>query len=235
MMDFVIKMGELAERLRNMEQLTRLTQIFFLAVLIVGLMNCFLGYRLLRFWVMLVGFATGGLTGAALANSMDLDKMLILGAALAGALLLAAIAFFIYKAGIFILCAGIGWALSIYGIHPTTSLTFFICLLLGVGLGVLGVHFAKPIIIGGTAIQGGAFAGIAAAHLLGMEEIPYGLLIGLAFAALGILVQAASNREPQEDEEEEETSVPRSGREERRDREEDGRRTERKRQTKGRR
>ena len=202
-MEFIIRIGELMDQVKGMEELTRLSQIFFLIVLVIGLLNCFLGYRLLRFWVMLVGFATGGVAGAMGAHTMNLSKPAILGIALAAALLLAALAFFIYKAGIFILCAGIGWALTIYAVHPTTSLTFFLCILSGGGLGILGVHFAKPIIIAGTAIQGGAFAGIAGAHLVQLEEMPYGLLIGIGTAVLGILVQAATNREKEDEEEEE--------------------------------
>lgn len=45
--------------------------------------------------------------------------------------LLAVIAFVSYKIGIFILGAGIGIGLGIYVFHPTTSLVFFFCLLLG--------------------------------------------------------------------------------------------------------
>ena len=58
-MEFIIRIGELMDQVKGMEELTRLSQIFFLMVLVMGLLNCFLGYRLLRFWVMLCNRRSG--------------------------------------------------------------------------------------------------------------------------------------------------------------------------------
>lgn len=58
-------------------------------------------------------------------------------------IIFAVIAFLIYKAGVFLLAAGIGWALSIYFIHPTSSAAFFACILIGIALGTLAVKYCR--------------------------------------------------------------------------------------------
>ena len=90
-------------------------------------------------------------------------------------ILLAVIAFLSYKIGIFVIGAGIGLGLGIYVFHPTTSLVFFFCLLLGVGLGALAMKWAREVLIVGTSLLGGAMAGISLAKLGGLDDIPYGL------------------------------------------------------------
>ena len=65
-------------------------------------------------------------------------------------IVLAVVSFLIYRAGIFVLGFGIGITLSIYLVHPTSSFSFFLCILIGVGLGVLAMRYAKGVIIVGT-------------------------------------------------------------------------------------
>lgn len=201
MLDVLVKFSEMAQRLEGMQTLNRISQILYMGILLFGLLNALLGYRLLRFWVMLGGFAVGAVVGGVAAHHFQMDDYMIIGCAAAGAIILAAVAFLIYKAGIFILCASIGWGAGIYLVHPTTSLSFFLCILFGVGLGVLGVRFAKPVIIAGTSVQGGMTAGLAAAQLLEWKRVPYGFIAGIAIAGLGILIQTITNRSSYEQEE----------------------------------
>ena len=106
----------------------------------------------------------------------------------------AVIAFVSYKIGIFILGAGIGIGLGIYIFHPTSSLVFFFCLLLGASLGVLAMRQAREVLIVGTSLLGGAMAGVSAAKLGGLADFPYGLGMSAGFAILGMLIQFATNR-----------------------------------------
>lgn len=194
----------IAERVSQAEAQTTVTMGIFGAVLIFGILNCVLGYRLLRFWVMLFGFAAGAFGGLFLARSMDAaDKMIYLGAMLGLGIVFGVVSFMIYKLGIFILGAGIAWTLSIYILHPTTSAVFFACILCGVVVGGLGVRYAKEVIIVGTSLLGGVMAGFALSKLGGLSEIPYGIALSVCFALLGLLIQFATNR-PKEEEEEEE-------------------------------
>ena len=133
MTDILVNAANIAGRLQDMQLADTLSMILFGLILVFGLMNCILGYRLLRFWMMLFGFLIGAGIGAFGASQMGItDKTIYIVAMVAAGVILAVIAFAIFKAGIFLIGAGLGLSVTIYVIHPTTSFTFFICLLAGV-------------------------------------------------------------------------------------------------------
>ena len=203
-------MNDVLQQLMNMIETTRtvpsfssISMIGFAVLLVFGVINCILGYRLLRFWMMLCGFIIGAGIGFGAAFSTGVTEKYMYAAFMVGAgVLLAVIAFMSYKIGIFILGAGIGIGLGIYVFHPTTSLVFFFCLLLGVGLGVLAMKWVREVLIIGTSLLGGAMAGFSAAKLGGLSDIPYGAGLSLGFALLGMLIQFATNRHRETDEDE---------------------------------
>ena len=177
------------------------SMIGFTVLLILGAVPCVLGYRLLRFWMMLFGFIIGAGIGFVMAYSSGVTEKYMYAAFMVGAgVILAVIAFVSYKIGIFILGAGIGIGLGIYVFHPTTSLVFFFCLLLGVGLGVLAMKQAREVVVIGTSLLGGVMSGFSAARLGGLADIPYGLGLSAGFALLGMLIQFATNRGRDDDE-----------------------------------
>ena len=124
-------------------------------------------------------------------------------AALAAGVVFAVIAFLIYKAGVFILAAGIGWAASIYFLHPTSSAVFFACILIGVALGSMAVKYCREVLIVATSLIGGIMAGVSLAQLGNLADIPYGLGMSVGFAILSMLIQFAINK-PASDEDDEE-------------------------------
>lgn len=191
------------ERVRDMPELSSAAQIAFGALLVFGILNCVLGYRLLRFWLLLFGFGIGAALGGAGAYMADVaDKTMYLIVMLIVGILLAVVAFYIYKVGIFLLGAGLGSTISIYVLHPTTSFVFFLCLLVGVGLGSLAMKWAKEVIITGTSLLGGMLAGVSLARLGGLSELPYGIAMSVAFVILGMLIQFATNRSKEQEDEE---------------------------------
>ena len=194
----------IAERIRGMQELSTIAMGFFGVILLFGIVNCLLGFRLLRFWMMLFGFLIGAGAGFALVYSSGTGETYIYLAAMAAlGIILAVTSFLIYKAGIFILGAGIGLVLSIYILHPTTSFIFFVCILIGVGIGTLAMRYAREVIIVGTSLLGGVLAGYSLAKLGNMEEIPFGIGFSIGFAILGMLIQFATNK-PRDDEDDEE-------------------------------
>lgn len=204
MSDILTRIMNIAERIRGMQDLSMIAMGLFGVLLIFGIMNCLLGFRLLRFWMMLFGFLLGAGAGFALVYSSGTsEKYIYLAAMAALGIILAVTAFMIYKAGIFILGAGIGLALSIYILHPTTSFIFFVCILVGVGIGTLAMRYAREVIIVGTSLLGGVLAGYSLARLGNMEEIPYGVGFSIGFAILGMLIQFATNK-PRDNEDDEE-------------------------------
>ena len=183
------------ENTRSIPTMTDISMIGFGVLLVFGVINCILGYRLLRFWMMLCGFIIGAGVGFGVAYSSGVTEKYMYAVIMVGiGVVLAVIAFVSYKIGIFILGAGIGIGLGIYIFHPTSSLVFFFCLLLGAGLGVLAMRQAREILIVGTSLLGGAMAGVSAAKLGGLADFPYGLGMSAGFAILGMLIQFATNR-----------------------------------------
>ena len=205
MTDILKNILNIAARIHDMQADGTLAMVFFSIVLVFGAINCILGYRLLRFWMMIFGFLMGAGAGLFGVYEAGISSKAAYGAAmLIAGVILAVISFAIFKAGIFIIGAGIGLTVTIYVIHPTTSFTFFLCLLTGVGLGILALRYEREVIIVGTSILGGILSGFATAKLTNMDEIPFGIIFSIGFALVGMLIQFAINRSKYEEEEAEE-------------------------------
>ena len=205
MNDILQQIMNMIENTRTVPSISSFSMIGFTVLLIFGVINCILGYRLLRFWMMLGGFLVGGGLALVVVHTMGIqEKSTMLIAALAAGVVFAVIAFLIYKAGVFILAAGIGWAASIYFLHPTSSAVFFACILIGVALGSMAVKYCREVLIVATSLIGGIMAGVSLAQLGNLADIPYGLGMSVGFAVLGMLIQFAINK-PVSDEEDEET------------------------------
>ena len=128
----------IAYRVRDMQIAGTLSMALFGVVLVFGITNCVLGYRLLRFWMMIFGFLIGAGIGLFAIHQIGFGEKMYYAVGMIGVgLVLAILSFAVFKAGIFIMGAGIGLTITVYIIHPTTSFSFFICLLAGVGLGIL--------------------------------------------------------------------------------------------------
>lgn len=209
-LDMLSRVSDILQRVGGMEQISRLMVIVYGALCIFGVLNCILGYRILRFWMMIFGFLIGAGAGFGVTYMSGVqDKTMIVGAMAGLGIVLAIVSFLIYRAGIFVLGFGIGISLSIYLVHPTSSFSFFLCILVGVGLGVLAMRYAKGVIIIGTSVLGGVLAGISLAQILGLEQFPYGVLMAVGIAALGMLIQFAINRDRyEEDDEDDEDDEP---------------------------
>lgn len=202
MIEILMRIVEIIERVKNMEQLSMVATGAFGILLVFGILNCILGYRLLRFWMMLGGFLVGAAIGLFIASTLEItDKTYYAGIMIITGIILGIVAFLIYKVGVFVLSGGIGLSLSIYILHPTTSAVFFVCVLIGVGLGTLAVRYSREVIIVSTSLMGGAMAGFSMAKLGEMQEFPYGALMSIGFALLGMLIQFAVNKPLYEEEE----------------------------------
>ncbi len=203
-MDMLSRVFDILQRAGGMEQIGRLMTVAYGVLCIFGILNCLLGYRILRFWMMIFGFIIGAGAGFGVTYLSGVqDKMVIAGAMAGLGIVLAIVSFLIYRAGIFVLGFGIGISLSIYLVHPTSSFSFFLCILVGVGLGTLAMRYAKGVIIIGTSVLGGVLAGFSLSKIGGLEQFPYGAGLALGITLLGMLIQFAINRDRYEDEEEE--------------------------------
>ena len=59
MIDILKNVMNIAGRVHDMQIAGTLSMVIFGVVLVFGIMNCVLGYRLLRFWMMIFGFLIG--------------------------------------------------------------------------------------------------------------------------------------------------------------------------------
>ena len=199
--DIFSSMPQLGEGLMGSDMFTQFYTIIFGVLLVLGILNCVFGYRLIRFWMMVGGFFVGAVLAFICVRSMDIQDKTVWGAAvIVTGIIFAVIAFLIYKAGVFLLAAGIGWALSIYFIHPTSSAAFFACILIGIALGTLAVKYCREVLIVATSLIGGLIAGVSLGRLGGLAEFPYGIGLSAGFALLGMLIQFAINKPHSEDE-----------------------------------
>lgn len=204
-MDVLSRVFNILQRVGGMEQIGQFMTIVYGIVCVFGILNCLLGYRILRFWMMIFGFLIGAGAGFGVTYLSGVeDKMVIAGAMAGLGIVLAIVSFLVYRAGIFVLGFGIGISLSIYLVHPTSSFSFFLCILVGVGLGILAMRYAKGVIIIGTSILGGVLAGVSIAKIGGLEQFPYGVGMAVGIALLGMLIQFAINKDHYDDDEEDE-------------------------------
>lgn len=203
-MDILSRAFNILQRAGGMEQIGQFMTIVYGVICVFGILNCLLGYRILRFWMMIFGFLIGAGAGFGVTYLSGVeDKMMIVGAMAGLGIVLAIVSFLVYRAGIFVLGFGIGISLSIYLVHPTSSFSFFLCILVGVGLGILAMRYAKGVIIIGTSILGGVLAGFSIAKIGGLEQFPYGIGMAVGIALLGILIQFAINKDHYDDDDEE--------------------------------
>lgn len=162
-------------------------QMFLVFGAVFALLNCFLGYKLVKLWSALAGFAVGGLAGFAVAmhfwNNAGIGTVVAIVAGLA----LGAVAFFIYKAGVFVFCAFLtlffcgafipGWPGAVIG------------LVLGIVVGVLAMKFMREVLIVTSAFSGGMNAANSLLPIFSVTAAPAIWIVGILLAAAGIFVQ----------------------------------------------
>lgn len=173
-------------------------------LLLVGGCTCFLGYRLMKIWLFLIGAAAGCVGGYLLGMRFTESQTLAIVIAVAAAAICGGLSYWIYQAGVFLLCFIGGTLAFSFLLRPTTSLFFFGCMLLGAAIGVAGVKFVKPIVILVTSLGGGLVMGSAIAGYMGMNGFTPGILIGCVLAAAGFLIQWLTSPKKNRKEEEEE-------------------------------
>lgn len=172
-------------------------------VLILGLAVCFIGYRLGKFLLGIVGCAAGFSAGF-LVSRMFLENLWIciaIGVILA--LVFACLAFFFYQAGMFFLCAAVMFFVIRALLHEDVWWVYLAAALAAAGAGTLGVCFAKPMLIIVTGLLGAYYA-VDAAFVFYEPEMEWMHLAAAAVLAIaGIAVQFFFARQKKEEDEQE--------------------------------
>lgn len=167
--------------------LTFLTLLFYVA-------ESFLGYRLIRSWISVLGFAFGVVLGYRLIHLFtDQALYAFLGAILCG-VLLSVLSYRVYLVGVFLIAA--------YGIFQVAQtllpqngrLLTLAALLLGLAAGYLAVKFMRPAIIIITAFHGGVMAGRYLPLFISLPAGCNALFVGFVLGAIGMVVQFLTSK-----------------------------------------
>lgn len=168
-----------------------------IAAIVIGLIICLFGLKLMRILSALTGLSVGAAVGLVVSVFAGVSgitfAIIVFGCAIVGA----ALFFFLRRFGAFWLVldmsfGGIGTVLvSVLGIKASVSvLPILIALVVSVILGILGAIFVEPLVIIATSIAGGIMAGTSVAPLAGLGENAWiGCVIGVVIAVIGMIVQ----------------------------------------------
>ena len=177
--------------------------IFAVISLITGLLQCFFGYKFLRFWITLIGFLIGFAAGLGIASANIDIKYVPLIIGIAAGILLGFLSFKIYLVGVFLFIGTIAavatGSLLKYASLPAVA-AIIICIAVFILCGILAVKFQRPMVIVITALSGASASAKALRTLVAAVSAnhTYFIIILLGLAACGILLQFLTTRDPKQ-------------------------------------
>lgn len=156
-----------------------------------AVLQCFLGYKLFKFWIAVWGFFIFGILGLTIGGiAAESSQAGVIIGILTG-VLGAFIAFKLYKVGVFLLCGFMGFIMGYIAAESAA-----IGIVVAIVVGVLGVFFIKPVVIISTSVSNGLVAGSSLARVFNNTDSTVHLVLGILFAVGGIVVQFMTNKKP---------------------------------------
>lgn len=140
---------------------------YIMAGAAIGLIECFFGYRILRFLLGVLGFIAGAVIFGSMGYELSGGSELIsIAAGIAGGLAGAFITYTLYIVGVFAIGAALGFmtASYVFGIMNTDPMTIVLIASAALG-GILAAVLQKPMLIIATAF-GGSYAAVASISYL---------------------------------------------------------------------
>ncbi len=166
--------------------------------LILSLVGCFFGYRLIRMFMALTCYPAGVLLGYALGvRVVHLEGIPLSAFSQLLGIALVILSFLIYKIGIFLLVFVLTFAASASLIPLTGNVQFFLCTAVGFACGMFALRHIREMIIIMTASVCGISSGgllVTLGERMQIEELAglSSVAASIAFAALGLLIQFVS-------------------------------------------
>ena len=156
----------------------------------IGILVCLFGLKLVKILTAAAGAVIGAGIGVSVAVGLGLTKITFLAVVIAGAVILGAMAFFLYKFGVFLMVLAYVFGVCAMLLKPDSLIPLIISIAVAVVFAVLAVIFIEPLVIIVTGLSGGVSAGVAAAALAGLTANAWiGFGIGIVMAVIGISVQ----------------------------------------------
>lgn len=149
---------------------------------VIGIFLSMFGLKLIRLWSALLGLVAGAGIGFAVTELAGLEPMIVVGATIGGGIVLAFLAGFFYRFGIFLLALLTGTYIAILFVNPQDWIFLGVCLAIGLVIALLALKFVEPIMIVVTSILGGVLAGDAIATLAELDNpiFRYGIMVLVA-------------------------------------------------------
>ena len=182
--------------------------VFIGLIILVGVLQCFWGYRIFKFIIGLTGFLLGGILAAAFGSTLSQEEVFIILTGLTGGFIGAAMMVALYYVGVFLIGSLLGGITGVvfYAVAESSP-DPAVLLIVAVIAGIIALIFQKFMIIVSTAFGGswGVVIGIAnfitgAVDLSNLEQT-YGsgdshlyaiILCWLALGIVGVIVQYRS-------------------------------------------
>ena len=163
----------------------------------LGLVGCFLGYKLLKIWMALVGFAIGMTLGCYFSYQHVANVAIAVLIGFLLGVLLGFIVYRIYLVGVFViaLVTTLGFVGQLLAHYDEPGwLWLIITLVLAIVVAILATRFVKPIIIISSSLNGAVMVMMGTFKVFQTDASNIMLLAALLLAILGIMVQFFTNK-----------------------------------------
>ena len=181
------------ERLGMADKLAEIVLISLGITVLLGILSCFFGLKLARFWSFLTVFVIGTGAAAAVAMQITSDETLSGIIGLAAGIILAIVFAILKRAGMFVTAFVLGSVLSIYWLRPANLIWLLVCVGIGLVFALLTIKLFVPVLMLLTGVTGAVCISQAGTVLLGHAGVELERwMVALTFAVLavlGILVQ----------------------------------------------
>ena len=173
--------------------------IAFVIVLIIALLHCFLGYKLQKVWITVVGFFVGLVLGSVISGftiGSKVKPFVIVLIGLAAGIIIGFVAFKLYTAGVFIWIAGLTFVMvTRLFTEKYETVAIVVGIVAAILFGILAVVFMRSVIIALTAINGGFTAVTMLMEKINFDGKIWILIMALVLTALGMAVQFMTTKD----------------------------------------
>ena len=157
--------------------------------IVIGLLWCFLGLKLIRVWAALLGLGLGFGIGVGAGAAFSLKPNLILICGGAAGILLAILGAVFYHVGVFLIAWIAGSSFALIFLQPKDWKLGLACLGIGLVVALFTIRFAELIIIIITGINGGMSAGTGIYSFLPFDKEIIRIVVIAVLVVAGIGVQ----------------------------------------------
>ena len=163
--------------------------IFYISILVLGLLFCFLGLKLLKLWSVIECFWLGVVLGYIPSLFLNLQPMVIFIIMIVIGIVFAITGILISRMGMFVVSLFAGLSFAGFLAMMLGVVGFLIGAVFALVMAVLAAIIKRPIVIMMTSLQGAVLCTRALNDLIGHEQLLISLAIFVVLAIVGIIVQ----------------------------------------------